>query len=207
MDHHSPGVQAAHAAHDHGTPASEHPAHKRDACQTACCFIPSQLPPRAPEPERRRVLLRRSLPGRGATPPRGGQMLPNLEYRSPCSEKAVVQRPHRRRSSQRRHARFTIPEGAMHPKSNRRIATRTFTSHVIAVMALAAALSFTPLGEASAQHSGHHGHHGMKGTGRRSRLPRRKRRRPRSAVPSTPACMARLLTCQRRASSRSRITG
>src|SRR4051812_13830994 len=98
-------------------------------------------------------------------PPRGGQMLPNLEYRSPCSEKAVVQRPHRRRSSQRRHARFAIPEGAMHPKSNRRIATRTFTSHVIAVMALVAALSFTLLGEASAQHSGRHGHHGHEGHG------------------------------------------
>ena len=53
----------------------------------------------------------------------------------------------------------------MHPKSNCRIATRTFTSHVIAVMALVAALSFTPLGEASAQHSGRHGHHGHEGHG------------------------------------------
>jgi hypothetical protein len=49
MDHHSPGVRAEHAAHDHATPASEHPAHQRDACQTTCCFVPSQLPPRAPD--------------------------------------------------------------------------------------------------------------------------------------------------------------
>jgi hypothetical protein len=45
MDHHSSGVHAEHAGYDHGSPASEHPAHKRDACQTACCFVPSQLPP------------------------------------------------------------------------------------------------------------------------------------------------------------------
>lgn len=43
------GVSAEHAAHDQGAPASEHPAHKRDGCQTACCFIPSQPPPRAPD--------------------------------------------------------------------------------------------------------------------------------------------------------------
>jgi hypothetical protein len=49
MDHHSSGVHAGEAGHDHGAPASEHPAHKPDACQTACCFVPSQLPPRAPD--------------------------------------------------------------------------------------------------------------------------------------------------------------
>jgi len=49
MDHHhGPAVHAEHAGHDHGAPASEHPAHKRDACQTLCCFIPSQVPPHAP---------------------------------------------------------------------------------------------------------------------------------------------------------------
>jgi hypothetical protein len=38
------------AEHDHGAPASEHPAqHKADACQTLCCFTPSQTPPHAPE--------------------------------------------------------------------------------------------------------------------------------------------------------------
>jgi hypothetical protein len=47
--HHDAGVAAEHAAHDHSSPASEHPAHKRDACQTLCCFIPSELPPRAPD--------------------------------------------------------------------------------------------------------------------------------------------------------------
>jgi hypothetical protein len=44
----------------------------------------------------------------------------------------------------------------MHPK---------FTSHVINVVALATALSFAPLSEARAQHSGHHGHHGHEGHG------------------------------------------
>ena len=48
MDHHASGVHVAGAGHDHDRPASEHPAHKRDGCQTACCFIPSQLPPPAP---------------------------------------------------------------------------------------------------------------------------------------------------------------
>jgi hypothetical protein len=43
------GLAAEHATHDHGAPASEHPAHKADACQTLCCFIPSQMPPHAPE--------------------------------------------------------------------------------------------------------------------------------------------------------------
>jgi len=48
MDHHhGPAVHAEHAGHDQGAPASEHP-HKRDACQTLCCFIPSQVPPHAP---------------------------------------------------------------------------------------------------------------------------------------------------------------
>jgi hypothetical protein len=42
----------------------------------------------------------------------------------------------------------------MHPKS-----TRTFTSHVLLALALAAGLSFAPLEEVKAQHSGHHGHH------------------------------------------------
>ena len=46
----------------------------------------------------------------------------------------------------------------MHPKSNRRIATYTFTSRVSLVLALTAALSFVPLREASAQPSGHQGH-------------------------------------------------
>jgi hypothetical protein len=49
MDHHhGPAVHAEHAGHDPGAPASEHPAHKRDACQTLCCFLPSQVPPHAP---------------------------------------------------------------------------------------------------------------------------------------------------------------
>jgi hypothetical protein len=29
-------------------PVSDHPSHKRDGCLTACCLIPSQLPPHAP---------------------------------------------------------------------------------------------------------------------------------------------------------------
>src|SRR3954452_19077960 len=41
-DPHSLGVHVADAGHDHNRPASEHPAHKRDGCQIACCFIPSQ---------------------------------------------------------------------------------------------------------------------------------------------------------------------
>jgi hypothetical protein len=49
MDHQATGVAAEHAAHDHGAPASEHPAHKRDGCQTACCFIPAQPPARTPD--------------------------------------------------------------------------------------------------------------------------------------------------------------
>jgi hypothetical protein len=47
LDHHT-GLAAGNAAHDHGAPASEHPAHKRDACQTVCCFIPSYMPPHGP---------------------------------------------------------------------------------------------------------------------------------------------------------------
>src|SRR3954470_8550880 len=47
MDH-AAGLDVEHAAHDHGAPASEHPAHKRDACHTLCCFIPSQMPPHGP---------------------------------------------------------------------------------------------------------------------------------------------------------------
>ena len=39
---HAPGV---HAGHDHASPAGDHAAHKRDACQTACCFVPSQVAP------------------------------------------------------------------------------------------------------------------------------------------------------------------
>ena len=46
--HHRSAVHAEHAGHDHGAPASEHPAHKQDGCQTLCCFIPSQVPPYAP---------------------------------------------------------------------------------------------------------------------------------------------------------------
>jgi hypothetical protein len=46
MGDHASGVHAEHAAHEHGSAASEQlPTHKRDGCQTACCFIPSQLPP------------------------------------------------------------------------------------------------------------------------------------------------------------------
>jgi hypothetical protein len=48
MDYHASGVQPGDAGHHHTLPASEHPAHKRGGCQTACCFIPSQLPPPAP---------------------------------------------------------------------------------------------------------------------------------------------------------------
>lgn len=53
----------------------------------------------------------------------------------------------------------------MHPKLDRRIATRTSTSHVLLAMALAAGLSFPPLGEARAQHSGHDGRHSHVGHG------------------------------------------
>jgi len=45
---HDADLAVGHAAHDHGTPASEHPAHQAGDCQTLCCFIPSQLPPPAP---------------------------------------------------------------------------------------------------------------------------------------------------------------
>src|SRR4051794_18856863 len=48
----------------------------------------------------------------------------------------------------------------MHPKS-----TRMFTSHVVLAMALAAGLSFAPLGEARAEHSGHHAQQGTKKRG------------------------------------------
>src|SRR4051794_35805865 len=51
----------------------------------------------------------------------------------------------------------------MHPTSR-----RMFTSHVVLAMALAAGLSFAPLGDAQAQHSGHGGHlegHGAKKRG------------------------------------------
>jgi|1185.fasta_scaffold590378_2 hypothetical protein len=47
--HHDAGVHAEHAGDDHAGPVSEPPTHKRDACQTLCCFIPSQMPPHAPE--------------------------------------------------------------------------------------------------------------------------------------------------------------
>jgi hypothetical protein len=47
MDH-APGVAVEHAADHHGAPQSEHPAHKQDACQTLCCFIPSQMPRHGP---------------------------------------------------------------------------------------------------------------------------------------------------------------
>jgi hypothetical protein len=56
----------------------------------------------------------------------------------------------------------------MHPKS-----TRMFTSHVVLAIALAAGLSFAPLGQARAQHSGHQGHQGTKKRG--------------TAAPATPA--------------------
>jgi hypothetical protein len=42
----------------------------------------------------------------------------------------------------------------MHPKS-----THTFTSHIALALALAAGLSFAPLADAKAQHSGHRGNH------------------------------------------------
>ena len=47
MDH---GLADAHAseAHEHACPASGHPVHASDHCRTACCFVPSRLPPRAP---------------------------------------------------------------------------------------------------------------------------------------------------------------
>jgi hypothetical protein len=46
--HHATVVHPKHAGHDHAAPGSERGAHKRDACQTACCFVPSQMPPHAP---------------------------------------------------------------------------------------------------------------------------------------------------------------
>ena len=48
-DRHGKAVAAEHTTQHHSTPAGEHPAHKPDACQTACCFIPAQLPARALE--------------------------------------------------------------------------------------------------------------------------------------------------------------
>ena len=67
----------------------------------------------------------------------------------------------------------------MHPRSYHRVATRFFTSHLV-VMGLAAALSFTPLEEASAQHSGHgghgahHGHQGHQGHTAKKPAPKKK---------------------------------
>ncbi len=61
----------------------------------------------------------------------------------------------------------------MHPKS-----TRTFTSHLVLAVALAAGLSFAPLADAKAQHSGHHGHHeghGAKKTPAKKKAPAKKR--------------------------------
>lgn len=44
---------AAPASHGHGvgqgTPAGDRPVHKREACQTVCCFTPAQQPARAGE--------------------------------------------------------------------------------------------------------------------------------------------------------------
>jgi hypothetical protein len=49
IDDHDHAVGHASAAHhDHAMPAGEQPSHPSDGCVTACCFIPSQLPPRAP---------------------------------------------------------------------------------------------------------------------------------------------------------------
>ena len=53
----------------------------------------------------------------------------------------------------------------MHPKLDRRLATRFVTPHVVLAIAVAAGFSLAPLGEARAQHSGHHGHHGHEGHG------------------------------------------
>lgn len=48
-DHHDHAAgHASVAHHDHAMPAGEQASHPSDGCVTACCFIPSQLPPRAP---------------------------------------------------------------------------------------------------------------------------------------------------------------
>ena len=57
----------------------------------------------------------------------------------------------------------------MHPQS------RSFTSHVLLAMALAAGLSFAPFAGAKAQHSGHHGHHEGHGKPTKKKAPAKKR--------------------------------
>jgi hypothetical protein len=73
----------------------------------------------------------------------------------------------------------------MHPKS-----TRTFTSHILFAMAIAAGLTFAPLSEAKAQHSGHHGHegHGAKKPAKKAPVKKRGSGHQHGAAgPATPA--------------------
>jgi hypothetical protein len=71
----------------------------------------------------------------------------------------------------------------MHPKS------RSFTTHVVLSMALAAGLSFAQVAEAQAQHSGHHEGHGAKPA--KKKAPAKKRssgaHHGHGAGPATPA--------------------
>ena len=53
LPHYAHGAPTAiafdHSMHEHGTSADERPIHKRDTCQTACCFAPVQLSARMVE--------------------------------------------------------------------------------------------------------------------------------------------------------------
>ena len=51
--HHAHGAPTAiasdHSMHEHETSSDKRPIHKRDTCQTACCFAPGQLSSRTIE--------------------------------------------------------------------------------------------------------------------------------------------------------------
>jgi hypothetical protein len=52
QQHHQQHAMAAGAEHvvdAHSTPTNDHPIHKKDGCQTACCLTPAQAPARLPE--------------------------------------------------------------------------------------------------------------------------------------------------------------
>ena len=88
MDHDA-DLAVGHAAHDHGTPAREHPAHQAGACQTLCCFVPSQLPP-PPRGRRQSSSSTRSATWTRRSPAPVGRMPPTLEYRSPWSDQTFT---------------------------------------------------------------------------------------------------------------------
>lgn len=49
VEHQSSTSEVEHSAHHDGAPPSKHPVHSQDSCQTLCCSIPTQLPPRGPD--------------------------------------------------------------------------------------------------------------------------------------------------------------